>query len=157
MHIRRRCGLLLLLLGWALPLAAQGLQPFASGSYQAIIAARADQPFVMAFWSIDCPPCYAELKMFAQLQRSRPFDLVLIATDGEGAATEVSGVLKKFGLDHGSTWLFAEPAERLRFEIDRTWYGELPRSYLFGAGRREAISGTLKTETLEAWLDRHRR
>lgn len=154
MRVNRSLLLLLALCWFAPPLAAQTLQPFQSGSYQAIVDARSGRPFVLAFWSIDCPPCYKELKMFGELLRSQPLDLVLVSTDGPGAATQVAEVLARFGLAQAETWLFAAPPERLRFEIDRTWYGELPRSYLFAGGQREAISGLLEPATLEAWRQR---
>lgn len=153
MAIKHRLLFILLLCWWTVPVSAQELKPFESGSYQAILDAQGTKPFVLAFWSIDCPPCFAELKMFGELLPSRPFDLILVSTDGPGAAAEVMQALSRFGLATANAWLFAAPAERLRFEIDRTWYGELPRSYLFRAGHRETISGTLKASTLEAWLE----
>jgi hypothetical protein len=43
--------------------------------------------------------------------------------------------------------------ERLRHEIDKRWYGELPRTYLRGReGRLEAVSGVLGEERLAQWL-----
>lgn len=154
--ITKFCVLLLLAsLGGVTSLSARELQPFEAGSYQTIVEARGDAPFVLAFWSIDCPPCFAELKMLGKLLSSRPFDLVLVSTDGLASATEVGRVLAEFGLEHTDTWLYAAPPERLRFEVDRTWYGELPRSYLFEARERLAISGTLDRNTLETWLARH--
>ncbi len=143
---------IILLLCWGAPLFAQELKPFESGSYRAIVDTRGTNPFVLVFWSIDCPPCYSELKMLGEVQRSRPFDLVLVSTDGPGAAAEARRVLTRFGLGQTDAWLFAAPPERLRFEVDRTWYGELPRSYLFSGGRRAAVSGRLTAETFEAWL-----
>lgn len=149
-------GFLVLLLACA-PLSAQELQRFLPGSYQAIVDARGARPFVLALWSVDCPPCYAELKMLGELQRSQPFDLVLVSTDAPGTATEASRVLGRFGLDANEAWIFAAPTARLRFEIDRSWYGELPRSYLFMDGQREAVTGALEAATLRACLERSRR
>lgn len=148
-----RRSLFLLLLWCGAPLSAQDLKPFESGSYRWIVDARGEAPFVLAFWSIDCPPCYSELEMFGEALRTRAFDLVLVSTDGVGSESQARRVLARFGLENANAWIFAAPPERLRFEVDRTWYGELPRTYLFdGAGRREAVSGTLTAEALEDWL-----
>lgn len=147
-------GLLFLLAFlWFTPLTAAEIRPFTSGSYGKIVDARGDAPFLLAFWSIDCPPCYAELEMLGKHLAEQPFDLVLVSTDAPGAEAEVSRVLAKFGLADAENWIFAAAYERLRFEVDRTWYGELPRSYLFGPQGRKTVTGTLEAETLQRWLE----
>lgn len=145
--------LVLLLASWVTPAAAQELRPFESGTYGAITEQRAERPFVLAFWSIDCPPCYAELKMFGEALHAQPFDLVLVSTDGMNSAAEVARVLGRFQLNNADVWIFNAPPERLRFEVDRSWYGELPRTYLFSAGQRQAVSGRLEARTLDRWLE----
>ena len=54
------------------------------------------------------------------------------------------------------TWMFADEfAERVRYAVDRTWRGELPRTYLFDAAHRaEARSGKLDQRWLQGWLAR---
>lgn len=156
MAVKHPTLVLLALLWWVTPLSAQELGPFEGGTYQAILDARGERPFVLVFWSIDCPPCYGELKMLGEQLQSIPFDLVLVSTDIAGSASEVSRVLTRFDLDRTEAWIFSAPPEQLRFEVDRTWYGELPRSYLFGTGKRETVSGALTAAALETWLVRQR-
>lgn len=149
--------LLLLLAGMAgaSTAAPAELRPFVAGSYAAIAQAHAGRPFLLVFWSMDCPPCHEELAMLGDLRRERDFDLVVVATDGADAAGSAAGVLEEKGLGEAEAWVFADPfVRRLRHEVDPRWYGELPRSYLFGAGgQREPVSGRLRRARVEAWLD----
>jgi len=135
--------------------AEDAVRPFVSGSYAEILAARRDKPFLMVFWSLECPPCYEELAMLGELRREHPrMPMVVVSTDTEGAPDEISAVLAEKGLGAVETWVFADGApERLRFEVDRAWYGELPRSYLYDKyHRRHGASGRLKRALVEAWL-----
>lgn len=146
-------GLLLLL-----PLlvsAAAPPRPFVSGSYQALLDARRGSPFLLIFWSLDCPPCHHELAMLGELKREFPeLPLVLVATDAPQMARQVTELLAQKGLAAVESWLYADEfGERLRFEVDRSWYGELPRSYLFDAThQRRAISGVLGEAEVRGWL-----
>jgi len=53
-------------------------------------------------------------------------------------------------------WGFANAfEERVRYSIDRTWRGELPRTYLFDANHRpENRSGPAELAWIEPWLAR---
>lgn len=146
---------LLLCLGAACASAAQEVKPFVRGSHQQIISARAGKPFVMAFWSLTCTTCRDELAMFGKLaQKYRSFDLVLIATDSPEQKQEIVSTLQHYRLDGAESWVFADSyAERLRFEVDPQWYGELPRTYFFDAdGRSTAISGKIDHDQFEHWV-----
>lgn len=130
-------------------------KPFVPGSYSAILAARQGRPFLLVLWSINCPPCRKELDLLADTHREYPMlDLVLIATDDTGDINQVRGVLAEYGLDNLESWIFADPNDqRLRYEIDDKWYGELPRSYFYDPEHnRIALSGSLKSQHLEAWI-----
>jgi hypothetical protein len=85
----------------------------------------------------------------------RKLDLVLIATDNITSAREVYATLSKHGLGDVESWIFADPnAQRLRYEIDPRWYGELPRSYFYAAEhKRVGLRGALKPEQLKVWLE----
>jgi len=143
-------------LACALVAAAQAgeLQPFVSGSLQQIVAARHSQPFILAFWSLDCSHCQDELALFGKLARQTRLPLVLVSTDSPAQAPQLRAALRRHGLQSMPAWVFADDnADRLRFEIDKHWYGELPRSYLYQAdGRAEAVSGKLEPARLAAWL-----
>ncbi len=151
--MRRFAALLLLALIVAPALAAQEIKPLLRGSYQQIVAARQGKPFVVGFWSLTCHYCMVEMNLYKTLLRQHPgLDLVLIATDDDPSA--VGAALKKYGLGKAEAWTFADSyTERLRFEIDRAWQGELPRTYLYGAkGEVVAISGKLERAEMQQWI-----
>ncbi|MEO1767250.1 TlpA family protein disulfide reductase [Thiobacter aerophilum] len=135
--------------------AQMPLRPFVSGSLAAIEAAQGGRPFLLSFWSVDCAPCRAELAQLARLARAHPqLTIVLVSTDPPGAAEDVQAVLDQYAPAWAERWIFADPfSERLRFEVDPRWHGELPRSYLYGPGGRvEGISGPIDPQRLAAWL-----
>lgn len=136
-------------------LAAQEIRPFVRGSYQQIISARQGKPFIVNLWSLSCGYCKVELSMFKEMVRKYPqIDLVVISTDTYEEMESVSGTLETFSMGKSETWLFADSnTDRLRFEIDKRWYGELPRTYFFGAdGRINAFSGKLEQKDVEQWI-----
>ncbi len=151
---------LLLCLGAVCASAAQEVKPFVRGSHQQIVSARAGKPFVITFWSLTCTNCRDDLAMFGKLvQKHRSFDLVLVATDTPEQKQEITSTLQHFrlgraGLGRIESWVFADSyAERLRFEVDPQWYGELPRTYFYDAqGRAQALSGTLDHDQIERWI-----
>lgn len=139
-----------------LPALAQAeLRSFVSGSLEQIQAERAGKPFILALWSASCTHCPAELKALGQLLKRTPgLDVVMVATDTPAEAAQLARLAAGYGLGRQAQWVFAdEQPERLRFQIDRRWYGELPRTYLYdGQHRREAYSGLIPAAQLERWL-----
>ena len=134
------------------------IQPFVMGSYSDILHTRQNRPFLLVFWSLDCPPCHKELAMLGHIKLQQPeLDIVLVATDEEAHTEELARMLHRYQLQHAEAWVFApDQSEQLRYEIDRNWYGELPRSYLFNARhQRIAVSGTLSAKSLQAWLQKN--
>ena len=131
------------------------LSTFQPGSYETILKRYQGKPFLMVLWSLDCPPCFHELSMLGKLKENFPaFNLVLISTDSPGDRKELLSVISGKGLATAETWVFSQAnSSRLRFEVDRVWYGELPRSYFFdGQHNRRAVSGILDREVVEGWL-----
>ena len=134
------------------------IRPFQPGSLDDIRAARADRPFLLGLWSLDCTYCPEEMAMLADVAQQHPeLDIVLVATDTPQDRAHVAARLKDLGLSATEAWLFADAApEQLRFEIDRRWYGELPRTYLYDATHRAvAKSGVLDRAELEQWIEDH--
>jgi len=153
--VRRVLAILLVLI--ALPAAAEGPQPFARGSWQALRQAHAGRPTVVHFWGLTCGPCMVELPRWGALRHERPdLDLVLVAADpvpeDPAWATEA---LAKAGLTGAESWSFADRfADRLLYEIDPQWRGELPRTLLIDrAGRVTTMSGVADLDRVRAWLD----
>lgn len=139
----------------ATALAVQEIKPFVRGSYQQIVSARQGKPFILNFWSITCTYCKAELAMLKNLTKKYPkLDLVLVSTDMPEEEKVVSDVLSKLSMGKTEAWLFADSySERLRYEVDKTWQGELPRTYFFGANNEvKAISGEVEQKDVEQWI-----
>jgi hypothetical protein len=137
-------------------LAAPPLRDFDAKSIDAIRGANAGRPFILAFWSIHCEPCLRELSQWGPLQRRHPdIRFILVATDGAAERTKVSEVLARYDVAGVQTWAFADALEeRVRFAVDRTWRGELPRTYLYDRSHRfVAHSGLLDPGWLDGWLD----
>lgn len=137
------------------PAAGSELKPFVRGSFAAILDAHANRPLVVGFWSTTCAPCLAEFPIWRDLQTAHPeFTLVLVSTDKARTGPRAGKTLAKYGMGGVESWIFADPfAERLRFEVDNRWRGELPRSYLIAAdGTMDAVTGMIEKKMFRDWL-----
>ena len=162
LQVMNRSGLLMALcfaISFLAPVpasAGQEIKPFARGSYQKIVVARQGKPFILNFWSLTCSYCMVELEMLKKLAKKYPrLDLVLVSTDTPEEEQSVSDILAKLSLGKAEAWVFADSyTERLRFEIDKNWQGELPRTYFFSAKNNEvvAVSGKVEQEEVEQWI-----
>lgn len=130
---------------------------FNAGSYQQILRENAGQPFVLAIWSVDCPSCIKDMSVLSQIRQNHPeIKIVMLSTDEPSATPEVKNILNRHALGDLENWVFGnDDAQKLRYEIDSGWYGELPRTYFYSAaGNRAAKSGALKIEEFEAQITR---
>ena len=160
MPCRRHLTQFLIPLALILPLHlwAAVLTPLQPGDFGRIKAARAGKPFIVTLWGVDCPYCKGNLALLASAAKANPrLDLVVIATDSPEEAEAITPLLRQAGLGERRTWVFGDGSpERLRFEIDRQWHGEMPRTYLFDTDQHvTAISGTLSATTLHDWQRRN--
>ncbi|WP_082878117.1 redoxin domain-containing protein [Methylobacillus sp. MM3] len=150
----KRLSLLALLL-LAQSVMAADLKPFHPASRTAIEQAHAGQPFVLAFWSVDCAYCPEEIRHLGALVRKRPdIRLVLVSVDGMEMKSEVGTKLAEYLPDgKGERWIFAaDDPDRLYFAIDRKWHGELPRTYFYdGKGDVQGRSGVVSSTWLVEW------
>ena len=138
--------------------AAENVRPFTLGSLEKVLGAREGKPFILVFWSLDCQYCPTELKMLSELKRSHPaLDVVLIATDSVSDTPQLILRTESYGMNKAEQWVFADDMpERLRFEIDRRWYGEVPRTYFYDKKhQREAKTGLISKNFFEDWLARN--
>ncbi len=159
MNARQRLGWLFLMLCITTAAQAEHPRPFVSGSLQQIVAAHEGTSFILGLWSRSCSHCREELLLLGQLAAQYPQGtIVLVSTDTIEEAAEVAATLQGYGLGAAESWLFADPyRERLQYEIDSRWYGELPRTYLYAAdGTREGYSGPLDMALLQRWLNQQR-
>ena len=140
----------------AFNLSANGqtvLKPFTSGSYQQLLVNNANNPFMLVVWSVDCSSCLKEMALLSDIQKNNPnIKMIMLATDELSANEQIEQILKQQQLDGIENWVFAdENSQKLRFEIDPKWYGELPRTYFFdSAHQRTGISGVMSKEDYEA-------
>lgn len=131
------------------------LRPFTADSLQKIESERQGKAFILGFWSASCTHCPAELRTLAELAKRHPkVDIVLVAADTPDESAELQQLAQDYGLARQAQWVFADAQpERLRRAIDRRWYGELPRTYLYNRqGQRQAYSGLIPAATLESWV-----
>jgi hypothetical protein len=135
------------------------LHPFGRGSWKQLTQAHAGQSIVVHFWGLTCGPCLEELPGWTAQLKKRP-DLKLVLVDSSPFGDEpgeVKAALTKAGLAKQENWLFADSfEERLRFEIDPKWRGEMPYTLLIGRdGKIEKVTGLMDFKKLDAWLDKH--
>jgi len=86
----------------------------------------------------------------------RDLKLVLIAADPLPQEQErVSATLAAAGLANSESWSFTDRFyERLRYEIDPAWAGELPRTVMIdGDGKITVLPGVADLAQVRAWLD----
>lgn len=136
--------------------APSELKPFVRGSWQQMLRAHAGRPTMVHFWGVTCGPCKVELPLLGQFMKDHPeLDVVTISADLvpnlPGAAR---AMLEKAGLGTAENWLFGDGfVERLRFEIDPAWQGEIPRTMLIARdGTVTTIEGSAEIADLEKWL-----
>ena len=156
MRVSILLALLLSLASFGAAEAADPL-PFERGSWTKLRAAHAGQPTVIHFWGLTCGPCLVELPHWTALQAERPdLKLVLVAADPLPQDPErLAATLTRAGLDAAESWSFTDRFyERLRYEIDPAWAGELPRTVMIGRdGKTQVLPGVADLATVKAWLD----
>lgn len=133
------------------------LRPFVRGSWQELQRAHAGQPIIAHFWGLTCGPCRVEMPHWGRLLKERPhLDLVLINSDlvaNDPATT--SAFLAQNGLAAAESWIFADNfVERLRYEIDPQWRGEIPLTLLIARdGTITKLEGAADLARIRAWHD----
>ena len=131
-------------------------------SLEILNSANAEKLFVqpdrlVLFWSLECPPCFKEMAMLRDLLQEHPnLAVALISTDADSDRyREVDEVYESIHGTNLETWVFSSGnGDALIFQIDREWYGELPRSYFVKKnGERIAHSGLLSIDELTQWFN----
>lgn len=131
------------------------LKHFASGSYQQLLKQYAGKPIVVMIWSIHCTICLEKMPLLSELRKNKPdINLIMIATDDVSATNQVRSILNENKLDQVDNWIFAYAnPQKLRYEIDPKWYGEVPRTYFLDKDhQRVGISGSVPRETMETMI-----
>lgn len=134
---------------------AEDFKAFNSRSRVQIEQNNQGKAFVLAFWSVDCPYCIEEMQALGDILRKHPqVKLITVCTDVTGHEADISKSLDQAHLPAHERWQFAEADEdRLRYNIDKNWGGELPRTYFYDAKHLvSAISGRPQGTWLTDWF-----
>jgi thiol-disulfide isomerase/thioredoxin len=154
----KRTLIVLILAFAAVTCYAQEIRPFVRGSKQQIVTAHQGQPFILAVWSLDCPYCRTDLELLGKvLARHNELKVVLVTTDATSQDKEIRATLKQYRLQQAESWAFNDRfTERLRYEIDPQWSGEMPRLYFFdAAGNATGLSGKIERSKIERWVKKN--
>jgi thiol-disulfide isomerase/thioredoxin len=131
------------------------LKPFARGSWHQVLHAHAGRPTLVHFWGVTCGPCKVELPLLGQFMKDHPgIDVVTISADLVPNLPDATrSMLDKAGLSSAENFVFDDGyVERLRFEVDPSWQGDIPRTMLIGRdGDTSTIEGTAEIAALEKW------
>src|SRR5262245_36856547 len=133
------------------------LRDFGRGSWNEILRAHAGRPTVVHFWGVTCGPCKTEMPQWGALRRERP-DLELVLIDSDLVPNEphaIAAMLNDAGLGGVESWTFVDGfVERLRYEVDPQWRGEIPRTVLIARdGTTRVIEGVVDANEIKRWLD----
>jgi thiol-disulfide isomerase/thioredoxin len=131
------------------------LKPFERGSWREVLRAHAGRPTLVHFWGVTCGPCKIELPMLGAFMKRHPaVDVVTISADLVPDLPEATrSMLERSGLSAAENWIFSDGfVERLRFEIDPAWQGDIPRTLLIARdGRVTTIEGAAEMADVENW------
>jgi thiol-disulfide isomerase/thioredoxin len=134
---------------------AYDFMPFDMNTRQVIEKRYIDQPLIISFWSIDCPYCIGDLKKLGKaLSKNTNVKLITVCVDGKESAKKAERILSQANLPKHEQYQYAEVDEdRLRYNIDPAWYGELPRTYFYDAAHQVTpLSGKISNSFLDKWF-----
>jgi len=152
------CAALLIAIA-AVPANARAgeLKSFVRGSWRSIIANHSGEPIIVHFWGLTCGPCRQEMPEWGKLLAETP-DLCLVTVNAdmiEDAPEAVQDFLAESGLSRAENWTFDDSfAERLRYEVDPKWQGEIPVTLLIGRdGATRRIEGVAPMAEIRSWFE----
>lgn len=158
--MRRRLFAFFLLLAMVPPGLASddgALKPFERGSWQKLLHSHAGHPTLVHFWGVTCGPCKVELPQLGRFMKDHPdIDVVTISADLVPNLPDATrSMLDHAGLGSAENWIFSDGfADRLRFEIDPAWQGDIPRTMLVARdGTITTIEGSAEIADLNKWSD----
>lgn len=132
------------------------MRGFGRGSWKSLLAANEGRSAIIHFWGVTCGPCMTELPVWGQFLRAHPdAPLILIAADPAPQPDDaIASVLTRSGLTQAQCWRFDTGfSDRLYFEVDPDWQGELPRTTLLSTdGSQDTWLGDTDFARLGAWL-----
>jgi thiol-disulfide isomerase/thioredoxin len=133
------------------------LKSFERGSWQRLLRSHAGHPTLVHFWGVTCGPCKVELPELGEFMKQHPsVDVVTIDADlVPNSDAAVLSMLEGAGLLSAENWMFNDGfPERLRYEIDAAWQGDIPRTILISRkGEMATIEGSAEPFLLQKWSD----
>lgn len=139
-------------------LSAAELRPFVRGSWKQIRQAHQGRPLVVHFWGVTCAPCMSELPKWGAMAKAKTgVDMVFVAADPVPIEPpNIDAAMARTGIAPAENWIFSDSfLERLRYEVNPQWGGELPYTVMVdAAGQTEATAGVMDLERLRAWIAR---
>jgi thiol-disulfide isomerase/thioredoxin len=135
--------------------AALDFKPYGRGGFAQIVKAHAGRPLIVHFWSVTCPPCIVELPQWAKMVDERKdVDIVFVNTDGEEDRARAGARVERVGLGKAAHYGFADDfVEKLYFEADKGWRGELPFTALVAPdGAVTSVTGAVDDPLVVKWL-----
>lgn len=157
-----RLDKLLVLAGLLVPATGMTseMKPFVRGTWAEFVKAKAGEPAAVHFWGLTCAPCLTELPHWAAFKKERAdLSLVMIAADpAPEDVADLKATPARAGLDSAESFAFADGfVDRLRFEIDPKWRGEMPRTILIGRdGKATVLFGLADLVYVRKWHDDQR-
>ena len=136
---------------------AYEFMPFEINTRNVIEKKYLNQPLIISFWSTDCPYCIDDLKKLGKaLSKNKNVKLITVCVDGKESAKKAERILNLAHLPEHERYQYAEVDEdKLRYSIDPTWYGELPRTYFYDTAHQVTpLSGKISNSFLDAWLNK---
>lgn len=136
---------------------ALDFKPYRRGAFAQLTKAHAGKPLIVHFWSVTCPPCLAELPQWAKIvAEKKAIDVVFVNTDGDEDRARAQARIEKAGLSSAAHYGFADDfVEKLYFEADNTWRGELPFTALIAPdGGLVTVTGAIDDPLIVEWLEK---
>lgn len=136
---------------------ALDFKPYGRGAFAQLTKAHAGKPLIVHFWSVTCPPCLAELPQWAKIvAEKKAIDVVFVNTDGDEDRARAQARIEKAGLTNAAHYGFADDfVEKLYFEADKTWRGELPFTALIAPdGGLVTVTGAIDDPLIVEWLEK---
>ena len=137
----------------------ESVHSFIPGSMEKILSTREGKLFILVFLPLDCQYCSTELKMLSKLKRQYTdrLDIILVATDTLDDTPQLISRAESYGIHEAEQWVFASSvSERLRFEVDKRWYGEVPRTHFYDRTHKRMVkTGLVDQKFVESWLSRN--
>jgi thiol-disulfide isomerase/thioredoxin len=154
--LRKLAGAAFVSLSMAAPALAFDFQPYGRGAFAEIVKAHAGRPLIVHFWSVTCPPCIAELPQWAKmLDERKGVDIVFVNVDDDEERPRAQARADKAGLGKAKHYGFSDSfVEKLYFEADKGWRGELPFSaFIASDGTVTTVTGAIDDPIAARWLE----